>query len=74
LQSKNCEVLQDKVKYFLKVASKLSLRTANLNVSLGSQNCVFKKVGKEYQFGSKKKKQKKLNNFFKYRKRQTSPL
>jgi len=36
----NYEVLQSKVKYRLKTSSKLVMGTANLNVVLGSQNCV----------------------------------
>ena len=65
---KNSEVLQEKVKYSFKTTSKISLGTANLNVILGSQNCVFNKANIGYQFGSHRK-QKKFNNFFKYSKR-----
>jgi len=40
----NCEVLQAKVKYLVKTSSKLAMGTTNLNVVLGSQNCVFDKA------------------------------
>jgi len=45
-------------------ASKLSMGTTNLNVILGSQNCVFEKAGIGYQIGFQGK-QKKLSSFFK---------
>ena len=41
----NYEVLQNKVNYLITTASRLSMGTINLNVILGSQNCVFEKVG-----------------------------
>jgi len=36
----NCEVLQARAKYLLKTHLKLDMGTANLNVVLGSHNCV----------------------------------
>jgi len=45
----NCEVLQKKVNYVITIASKLSMGTTNLNVILGSQNCVFEKADIGYQ-------------------------
>jgi len=47
----DCIVLQNKVKYFIKTASKLSMGTTNLNAILGSQNCVFNKACIGYQCG-----------------------
>jgi len=60
----NCAILQNKVNYLISTASKLSIGTTNLNALLGSQNCVFEKVGIGYQTGPKGK-QKLFNNFFK---------
>jgi len=37
----NCEVLQARAKYLLKTHLKLDMGTANLNVVLGSHNCVW---------------------------------
>ena len=60
----NCTVLQNKMKYLISTASKLSMGTANLNALLGSQNCVFEKAGIGYQAGPNGK-QKLFNNSFK---------
>ena len=60
--------------YLITTASKLSMGTANLNVILGSQNCVFEKAGIGYQIGFQRK-QKKYNSFFKTDAQQlSSPL
>jgi len=37
------------VNYLIKIDSKLSMGTANLNLLLGSQNCVFNKAGIGFQ-------------------------
>ena len=61
----NCEnyvLLQKKVHYLITTASKLSMGTANLNANLGSQTCVFEKVGIGYQCGFEGK-QKKFSSF-----------
>jgi len=60
----NCEVLQNKVNYLITTASRLSMGTTNLNVILGSQNCVSEKAGIRYQ-SNFQRKQKKYNSFFK---------
>ena len=60
----NCAVLQNKVNYLIFTSSKLSMGTTNLNALLGSQNCIFEKVGIGYQTGPKGK-QKLFNSFFK---------
>jgi len=60
----NCKMLEAKVKFLVKTSSKLAMGTTNLNVVLGSQNCVFYKVG----IGFKplfKKKTRKFSSFFK---------
>ena len=57
INCENCDVLQKKVNYLITTTSKLSMGTANLNASLGSQNCVFEKAFQG--------KQKKFSNFFK---------
>ena len=57
-------MLEAKVKFVVKTSSKLAMGMANLNVVLGSQNCVFDKVG----IGFKplfKKKTRKFSSFFK---------
>jgi len=59
----NCEVLKEKVKYLIKIVSKFSMGTSNLNVLLGSQNCVFNKACINFQDGFKKKV-KKFKIFF----------
>jgi len=69
----NCEVLQAKEKYLVKTSSKLALGTANLNVILGSQNCMFDKAGIGYK-PKFQKKTRKFNSFFKYNKKHTSPF
>jgi len=60
----NCEVLKAKVKYLVKSSSKLAMGTTNLNVVLGSQNCVFEKdrIGFKPMF---KMKTRKFSSFFK---------
>ena len=55
----DCIVLEKKVNYLIKYASRLSMGTANLNAILGSQNCVFGKACIGYQCGF----QGKLNKF-----------
>jgi len=55
INCEKCVVLQNKVKYLLKIALKLSLGTANLNAILDSRNCDFNKVGFEYQGGFQRK-------------------
>jgi len=69
----NCEVLQAKVKYLVKTSSKLVMRTKNLNVVLGSQNCLFDKARLGYK-PKLQKKTRKFSNFFKHNNRQTSPF
>jgi len=67
----NCEVLEAKVKYLVKTSSKLAMGTTNLNVVLGSQNCVFDKV----RIGFKpmfKTKTRKFSSFFKTSSQHTS--
>ena len=59
----NCEVLQGKVNYLIKIVSKLSMGTTNLNALLGSQNCVFNKASIGFQDGLPKKV-KKFSSFF----------
>jgi len=44
----NCKVLQGKVNYLIKIVSKLSMGTANLNALLDFRNCVFNKVGIDF--------------------------
>jgi len=39
--SENCEALQEKIKYLMKIVTKLSLETANLNVILVSKKLCF---------------------------------
>jgi len=51
----NCEVLQEKVNYLIKTASKLSMGTTNVNALLGYQNCVFNKAGIGFQEGFQRK-------------------
>jgi len=57
----------------LKTSLKHSLGTTNLNSILGSQNCVFKKVGIGYK-NIFQKKVKRFNNFFNYIKMKASLL
>ena len=67
----SCEVLEAKVTFLVKTSSKLAMGTTNLNIVLGSQNCVFDKVG----IGFKpmfKKKTRKFNSFFKTGNQHTS--
>ena len=67
----NCEALQKKVNYLITTTSMFSMGTTNLNVILGSQNCVFEKAGIGYQIGFKGK-QRKYNSFFKTNEQQFS--
>jgi len=55
----NCEVLKAKVKYLVKTSSKLVAGMTDLNVVLGSQNCVFDKA----RIGFKPMFKKKIRNF-----------
>jgi len=67
----NCEVLEAKVKFLVKISSKLAMGTTNLNVVLGSQHCVFDKA----EIGFKplfKKKTRKFSSFFKTGSQHTS--
>ena len=68
----NCEVLQGKVNYMIKNISKLSMGIANLNVLLGSQNCVFNKAGIGFEEGFSRKV-KKFSNFFNHGSTSSSP-
>ena len=52
-----------KVNYLIKIVSKLSMGTENLNALLGSQDCVFNKAGIGFQEGFPKKV-KKFSSFF----------
>ena len=54
----NCEVLEAKVKFLVKTSSKLAMGMTNLNVVLGSQNCVFDKAGIGFKPLFKKKTRK----------------
>jgi len=69
----NCEILQGKVNYLIKIVSKLSMGTVNLNALLGSQNCVFKKIGIDFQ-DDFPKKVKKFKNFFNHDSTPSSPF
>jgi len=69
----NCKVLQAKVKYLVKTSSKLAMGTTNLNVVLGSQNCVFDKVELGYK-PKFQKKTRKFSSFFKHNIKHTSPF
>jgi len=70
---KNCEVVQAKVKYLMKTSSKQALGTTNLNVLLGSQNCLFDKaeIGYKPMF---EKKTKRFSSFFKHISQHISPF
>jgi len=57
-------VLEAKVKFLVKISSKLAMGTKNLNVVLGSQNCVFDKAGIAFK-PLFKKKTRKFSSFFK---------
>jgi len=67
----NFEALQNKVNYLITIASRHSMGTANLNAILGSENCVFEKVGIGYQTGFQRKQ--KYSSFFKIDAQQFSP-
>jgi len=73
ISCENFDVLQRKVNYLITTAFKLSMGTTNLNVILGSQNCVFEKAGIGYQI-SFQGKQKKFSSFFKSNEQQFSPF
>jgi len=51
INCENYDVLQKKVNYLITTASKLCMRTTNLNAILGSQNCVVEKADIGYQCG-----------------------
>jgi len=70
----NCEVLQANVKYLVKTSSKLAMGTANLNVVMGSQYCVFDKAEIGFKLVFRKKKNRKFSSFFKHSKKQASPF
>ena len=44
----NCTILKNQVKYLIKTCARFTRGEANLEVVLGSQNCVFGKVGIGY--------------------------
>jgi len=69
----NYKVIQAKVKYLVKTSSKHVLGTTNLNVVLGSQNCMFDKarIGYKPKF---QKKIRKFSSFFKYSNKHTLPF
>jgi len=69
----NCEVFNEKVKYFIKIVSKFFMGTTNLKALLGSQNCVFNKAGISFRDVSKKKV-KKFKNYFNHNGKSTSPF
>jgi len=73
INCENFDVLQKKANYFITTTSKLSMGTVNLNVILGSQNCVFEKVGIGYPSGFQGKR-KKFSSFFKTNEQQFSPF
>jgi len=73
INCENYDALQRKANYLITTASKLFMGTTNLNAILGSQNCVFKKVGIGYQT-SFQGKQKKFSSFFKSNEQQSSPF
>jgi len=73
INCENCDILQKKVNYLITTASKLSMGTTNLNAILGSQNCVYEKVGIRYQTGFQGK-QKKFSSFFKSNEQQFTPF
>jgi len=58
---KNCTTLKNQVKYLLETCAKFIRGKANLEVVLGSQNCVFGKAGLGYIH---EKKAKKFSSFF----------
>ena len=63
---KPCEnyiVLKNQVKYLIKTCARFTRGEANLEVVLGSQNCLFGKVGLGYN-PSFQKKTKKFSIFF----------
>jgi len=64
INCENCEALQKKVNSLITTTSKHSMGTTNLNAILGSQNCVFEKVGIGYQIGFQGR-ERKYSSFFK---------
>jgi len=59
----NCTVLKNHLKYLIKTCARFTRGEANLEVVLGSQNCVFGKAGLGYN-PSFQKKTKKFSSFF----------
>jgi len=59
----NCTTLKNQVKYLLKTCAKFTRGKGNLEVVLGSQNCVFGKAGLGYT-PIHEKKAKKFFSFF----------
>ena len=59
----NCTTLKNQVNYLLKTCAKFTRGKANLEVVLGSQNCVFGKAGLGYTF-IHENKAKKFSIFF----------
>ena len=59
----NCSVLKNQVKYLIKTCAKFTRGEANLEVVLGSQNCVFGKAGLGFNL-SFQKKTKKFSSLF----------
>ena len=59
----NCKLLKNQVKYLLKTCAKFTRGEANVEAVIGSQNCVFGKVGLGYN-PTFKNKTKKFSSFF----------
>jgi len=59
----NCTLLENKVKYLIKTCARFTRGKTNLEVVLGSQNCVFGRAGIGYN-SFNEKKVKKFANFF----------
>jgi len=60
----NCELLEKKICYLLKILDKLTTGKSNFEYVLASQKCVFGKAGLEFYPQSKEKKDYKT--FFKF--------
>ena len=59
----NCTTLKNQVKYLLKTCAKFTREKANLEAVIGSQNCVFGKVGLGYNPILEKKAKSSLVSF-----------
>jgi len=59
----NCTVLKNQVKYLIKTCARFTRGEANLEVVLGSQNCVFSKAGLDYNLSFQKETMK-FSSFF----------